>query len=156
MACAATETPTAQSGRAAERFEGLWAKTKEECLDEDGPNNRTLVDLRNVVSGKAAPIFDQYENHCLIERKNIVGNDMTLTVTCFEFWENFTKRTEGTKGIVKLTLGQKGGLKIDGKKYEYCANQPASDTQPNTTTAAPAPSSQHQKPMNKTGHGNNK
>src|ERR1700674_2992888 len=41
---------------AAETFEDLWAQTKEECLDEEGPNSRTLIDLSNVVRGKPAPL----------------------------------------------------------------------------------------------------
>jgi hypothetical protein len=42
-------------------FEGLWAQTKKECLDEDGPDSKTFIDLGNIVDGKPAPIFDQYE-----------------------------------------------------------------------------------------------
>jgi hypothetical protein len=69
-------------------------------------------------------MFGQYEDHCLIERKSVIGNDATLTVTCFEFWENLTKRIEGVKAIIKLTMGQNGGLAINGEKYQYCPNQP--------------------------------
>ena len=123
VADVAAQTPTVQSLHS-ERFEGLWAKTKEECLDEEGPNSRTMIDLRNVVGGKSTPIFDQYENHCLIERKDVVSNDATLTITCFEFWENFAKRIDGTKKTIKLTLRPDGSLAINGKKYQYCANQP--------------------------------
>jgi hypothetical protein len=142
MGYAVAETSTTQSSiRAAESFEGLWTKTKEECLDEDGPNSRTMIDLRNVVSGKPTPIFDQYENHCLIERKSVAGNDATLSVICFEFWENFTKRIEGTKATIKLSPGPNGGLMIDGKKYQYCAKQPtqsnvASNARRNASSAA--------------------
>jgi hypothetical protein len=129
---ATAQTSTGQSIRS-EPFEGLWAKTKEECLDGEGPNSRTMIDFRNAVGGKSTPIFDQYENHCLVERKNVVGNDVTLNVTCFEFWEYFTKRIEGTKGIIKLTLGRNRSLTIDGQQYQYCANQPA---QANAASAA--------------------
>jgi hypothetical protein len=105
---------------AAEPFEGLRAQTKEECLDEDGHNSRTVIYLGNVVRGKPTPIFDQYENHCRIERKSVFGDSTTLAVTCFEFWDDFTKGGGGRKTIIKLSPGQKGGLVIDGKIYQRC------------------------------------
>ena len=101
-------------------FEGVWAKTTEECLDEDGPNSRTLVDLTNVVDGKPTPIFDQYENHCLIDRKSAAEEMMSLNVTCFEFWHYFTKRVDGEKRIIKLSPGGNGRLVIDGESYVRC------------------------------------
>jgi hypothetical protein len=130
---AAAPAPTGQaSSRAAEPFEGLWAQTKEECLDEEGPNSRTMIDLTNVVSGKPAPIFDQYENHCLIKGRIASGNDTILSVTCYEFWENFTKHIEGSEAKIKLTRGQKGLLAIDGISYQRCEARPApSNTSPN-------------------------
>jgi len=74
------------SAFAAEPFEGVWAKTGKECRDQDGPTSRTLIDLGNVIAGKPAPIFDQYENHCKIGRKAIAGGATILSATCFEFW----------------------------------------------------------------------
>jgi hypothetical protein len=74
----------------------------------------------------------------LIERKDVVGNDATLTVTCFEFWENFTRRIEGTKATIKLMLGPHGSLAIDGKKYQYCANQPAQANAASTAERQPS------------------
>jgi hypothetical protein len=109
-----------KTASSAEPFEGLWAQTKEECLDEEGPNSRTLIDLRNVVGGKATPIFDQYENHCLIDRRSVLGSNSTLEVTCFEFWEDFRKGTGGHKTIVKLSPGRHGSLGIDGQSYQRC------------------------------------
>jgi hypothetical protein len=111
---------TTQSSVAAEPFEGLWARTQEECLDEEGPNSRTLIDLGNVVAGKPAPIFDQYENHCRIERKSVVRDGTALAVTCFEFWEYFTKGIEGQKATIRLSPGAGGTLKIDGIAYRRC------------------------------------
>jgi hypothetical protein len=105
--------------RAAESFEGIWAETKKECLDDEGPKSRTLIDLGNVVRGKPTPIFDQYENHCRIERKSTFGDITTLDVICFEFWENFAKGIDGRKTIIKLS-SRKGGLEIDGKIYGRC------------------------------------
>jgi hypothetical protein len=138
---AAGQTPTGQASlHAAEPFEGFWAKTKEECLDEESPNSRTMIDLNNIVSDKPAPIFDQYENHCLIEGRNASGNDTTLSVTCYEFWEDFTKRIEGSKAKIKLTRGRKGRLIIDGISYQRCEARPtpsnaARDAQPNAPGA---------------------
>lgn len=111
--------PAAKSPlHAAERFEGIWAKTQKECLDEEGPNSRTVIDLVN----KPSPLFDQYENHCKIERKTTARNGTTtLTATCFEFWEDFTRGIEGQKASIKLSPGPKGTLKIDGGSYRRCA-----------------------------------
>jgi hypothetical protein len=109
----------------AELFEGLWAKTQAECLDEEGPNSRTLIDLGNLIDGKPAPIFDQYENHCRIERKSTVADGTALVVTCFEFWEYFTKGIEGQKGTIKLAPGPGRTLKIDGTSYRRCVAKDA-------------------------------
>jgi hypothetical protein len=115
---AAAQSPPLRPGQSP--FEGLWAKTKKECLDEDGPNSRTLIDLTNVVDGKPTPIFDQYENHCLIDRKSAAGDKMSLNVTCFEFWDNFTQRVDGEKRTIKLSQGRNGRLVIDGEAYARC------------------------------------
>ena len=125
----ASQTPL----RAAELFEGIWAKTQAECLDDEGPNSRTLIDLSNVIDGKPAPMFDQYENHCRIERKSVVGDGMNLSVTCFEFWEYFTKGIEGQKATIRLSRDQKSALKIDGTRYRRCA---VKDTQRGTAQPA--------------------
>ena len=106
---------------ASEPFEGVWAKTHAECLDEDGPNSRTLIDLSNVIGGKPAPVFDQYEHHCRIDRTSAAGDRTSLAATCFEFWEDFAKGVEGRKTIIKLAALQRGGLKIDGALYRRCA-----------------------------------
>jgi hypothetical protein len=129
-----------RSARVAGSFEGLWAKTKEECLDEEGPNSRTLIDLGNVVHGRAAPIFDQYENHCLIEQNSVSSGEATLNVTCFEFWEEFEKGEGGRKSIIKLST-VKGGTLIDGKMYQRCEAFPypsgaRTDQQASTTNTA--------------------
>jgi hypothetical protein len=121
MSSAAAQAPTGQASlRATESFEGIWAKTKAECLDDEGPNSRTMIDLSNTVNGTPERIFDQYENHCLIAGRNASGNDMTLSVTCYEFWENFTKRIEGRAAKIKLSRAQKGRLTIDGIPYQRC------------------------------------
>lgn len=101
-------------------FEGLWALTKEECLDEEGPNSRTMIDLRNLVDGKPVPLFDQYENHCRIEKRADAGGETTLSATCFEFWEYFAKGTDGVKTSIKLLPKPDGSLVIEGKTYWRC------------------------------------
>jgi hypothetical protein len=114
------------SSYAAEPFEGVWAKTQKECLDEEGPNSRTLIDLGNRIDGKASPLFDQYENHCRIER-NAAAPDgaATLTVTCFEFWEDFSKGADGKKASIRLSPGPKSTLKINGASYQRCEKKSA-------------------------------
>jgi hypothetical protein len=111
---------TAQASNAAEPFEGVWATTSKECRDADGPTSRTLIDLGNVIAGKPAPIFDQYENHCKIRRKTVSRNETILAATCFEFWETFTKDIEGRKTAIKLSPGPNGSLKIDAQLYRRC------------------------------------
>jgi hypothetical protein len=49
---------------AAHPFDGLWATTKKDCGDTEGPDSKTFIDLDNVIKGKSAPRVDQYENHC--------------------------------------------------------------------------------------------
>jgi hypothetical protein len=111
---------------AAEPFEGVWAKTQKECLDEEGPNSRTLIDLGNFIEGKPSPLFDRYENHCKIERKTAGGDGTTtLTTTCFEFWEYFIKGIEGQKTIIKLSPGPMSTLRIDGTPYRRCEEKSA-------------------------------
>ena len=106
--------------RAAEMFDGLWAKTQKECRNKEGPDSRTFIGLGNVIGGKPAPLFDQYENHCRIERRTPVGDGVTLTVTCFEFWEYYRKGIEGQKATIKLSPGLNGMLEINGDPYLRC------------------------------------
>jgi len=118
---AVSSAPTsAKSSHAVEPFEGLWVKTKEECSDDESPNSRTTIDLTNMDSGKPAPIVDRYENHCLINGRVASGNDTTLSVTCYEFWDDLTKRAAGSDAKIKLTRGQNGRLLIDGVSYQRC------------------------------------
>jgi hypothetical protein len=106
---------------ASEPFEGVWAKTQAECLDEEGPNSRTLIDMGNVIDSKPTPVFDQYEHHCRIDRTSAIGGRTSLAATCFEFWEDFAKGVEGRKTTIKLAPAQRGALKIDGALYRRCA-----------------------------------
>ena len=108
------------SVHAAESFDGLWALTKKECRNTDQADSRTLIDLSKPIGGKPAPMVDQYENHCRIDRKTAVGDGLNLSVTCFEFWDNFKKNIEPRKANFKLSPGPNGTIKIDGKTYYRC------------------------------------
>ncbi|MEI2808550.1 MAG: hypothetical protein V9G18_22175 [Albidovulum sp.] len=105
---------------AAKPFEGVWAETQAECLDKEGPNSRTLIDLANKDKGKPLPIFDRYEWHCKVLK--LGGNDKktTLKLRCFEFWEHLEKGTDGTDAEVALMPESKQTLRIDGKKFVRC------------------------------------
>jgi len=105
---------------ATEPFEGVWAKTKAECLDKEGPNSRTLIDLANKHNGKIAPIFDQYEYHCKVLKVRGDNKTTTLKLRCFEFWEGYEKGTDGTDAEVVLMPGSKQTLRIDGKEFIRC------------------------------------
>lgn len=111
--------------QAAEGFDGLWAQSKEECRHTDEADSRTMIDLSKPIGGNPAPMVDQYENHCRIDRKTAVGDELTLAVTCFEFWDNFKKNIEPRKVAFKLAPGANGTIKIDGKRYFRC-KMPAS------------------------------
>lgn len=108
------------SSHAARTFDGLWATTKADCPDHDGPDSKALIDLDNVVDGKPAPLVDRYENHCRIDRKTPSGDGLVLTATCFEFWDDYAKGENGQKSTIKLSPGPKGTIKIDGKSYLLC------------------------------------
>ena len=99
-------------------IEGLWVATKADCLDEDG-QSRTLIKYDNVIDKKIAPLFDQYENHCMIDSKTNSPERTTLSVTCWEFWEDFTRHVDGKKSTIVLTR-VKDGIEIDGKRYNRC------------------------------------
>ena len=110
---------------AAQPFDGLWASTKKDCRDNDGPDSKTMIDLDNVIKGKPAPLVDRYENHCRIDRKTPAGDGLVLSATCFEFWDDYTKGVNGSKVTIKLAPGANGTIKIDGKSYLLCKRKDA-------------------------------
>ena len=110
-------TPTVE---AAEPYEGAWARTLKECGEADGPTSLTVIDLKVNVDGKPMPIVERYENHCFIDRRATVGNDTTAKATCYEFWDDFRRRANGSKVTIKLSLMSKDMLRIDGKSYRRC------------------------------------
>ncbi len=97
-------------------FEGVWATTNSECADEEGPNTRTLIDMSN----KVGPLYDSYEHHCRILGVSGPGNARTLSLSCHEFWEEFTKKTSPQRETVKLQMKGPQSLIIDGKPYVRC------------------------------------
>lgn len=101
-------------------FDGLWASTKKDCRDSDGPDSKTMIDLDNVIKGKPAPLVDRYENHCRIDRQTPAGDGLVLSATCFEFWDDYNKGTNGSKVTIRLAPGANGKIKIDGKPYLLC------------------------------------
>ncbi len=110
----------APASQAAERFDGLWALTKKECRNTDQADSRTFIDLSKTIGGKDPAMVDQHENHCRIDRRTVAGDGLALSVTCFEFWDNFKNNIEPRKATFKLSPGPNGTLRIDGKTYYRC------------------------------------
>lgn len=108
------------SMHAAPAFDGLWATSKKDCRDKDGPDSKTFIDLDNVIKGKPAPLVDSYENHCRVDRTTPSGDGLVLSTTCFEFWDDYNKGANGRKVAIKLSPGPKDTIKIDGKPYLLC------------------------------------
>jgi hypothetical protein len=108
------------ASHAAQPFDGLWATSRKDCRDKDGPDSKTLIDLDNVIKGRPAPLVDQYENHCRVDRKTPAGDGLILTSICFEFWDDYNKGENGRKVTIKLAPGPKDTLRIDGKPYLIC------------------------------------
>jgi hypothetical protein len=119
IACSEVVAPM-QASQGAEPFEGVWAKTQKECLDPEGPNSRTLIDLRNLIESKPAPIVDRYENHCLIDRITKAEKSTALDVTCYEFWEDLSAKRDARRATVTLGFIGSGRLKIDGAAFLRC------------------------------------
>ena len=96
------------AARAAEPFEGAWVTSAKHCSDkDDGPNSLTVIDLKVNLDGKPTPMVEQYENHCRIDKRSTVGNDTTLAVTCYEFWEEFKKKVNARKATIKERTGNR-------------------------------------------------
>jgi hypothetical protein len=108
------------ASHAAESFDGLWARSAKDCRNTDEADSRTFIDLSKPIGGKPAPMVDQHENHCRIDRKTTIGDGINLSVTCFEFWDNFKKNIEPRKATIRLEPGPNGTIKIDGKGHRRC------------------------------------
>ena len=106
---------------ATEMFEGLWATSKEDCDDQEGPNSRILFDLKpKMKRGKSVPMADGYENHCKIIRMNHSGDDWALAFRCYEFWEDFEASRRPTTSSLKLRSTGWLTLSIAGERYLRC------------------------------------
>lgn len=106
--------------RAAEAYEGAWARTARECRDQDGATSLTIIGLDIKIDGKPRAMVEQYENHCFIDKKATIGNATTLNTTCYEFWDDFKKKANSRKVTMTLSQVSKDALKIDGKTYLRC------------------------------------
>jgi hypothetical protein len=115
---AALLLPTASY--AAESYEGAWVRSAKECKQQDGATSLTVIGLDIKINGKPRAMVEQYENHCFIDRKSTSGNDTTLNVTCYEFWDDFKKKADSRKATIKLSQVSKDALKIDGVSYRRC------------------------------------
>jgi hypothetical protein len=111
LAVLATQAPLS----AAQPFDGLWAATKKDCPYNDVPDSKTMIDLDN-----PAPLVDQYENHCRVDRKTPASDGLVLSTTCFEFWDDYNKNANGRKVTIKLAPGTNGTIRIDGKLFVLC------------------------------------
>jgi len=116
LAVLATQAPLS----AAQPFDGLRAATKKDCPYNDVPDSKTMIDLDNRIKGKLAPLVDQYENHCRVDRKTPASDGLVLSTTCFEFWDDYTKNANGRKVTVRLAPGTNGTVRIDGKPHVLC------------------------------------
>ena len=108
------------ASQAAERWEGIWAQTRQECADKEGPSSRTLIDLSNKEKGQLAPIYDQYENHCRIKGVSRKDGTVILRLTCFEFWQEFKNNRSGRPVSVKIIYQDQQHISIDGERYQRC------------------------------------
>ncbi|MBR1122561.1 hypothetical protein JQ628_13625 [Bradyrhizobium lablabi] len=117
------------SAHAAEPYEGAWVTSPKHCSDKaDGPNSLTVIDLKVDLNGKPMPMVEQYEHHCVIDSKSTSASDTTLKATCYEFWDDYKKKVNGTKETIKLSVVSKDQLKINGKQYRRCPEKAAKST----------------------------
>jgi hypothetical protein len=105
---------------ASEKWEGYWAKNRKECRAGDGPDSKTMIDLKNVEKGKPAPLYDQYENHCRVDSHATEGNVTRLKLTCFEFWDDYKAKKNPRPATVTITPLDQGRIRIDGAVYVKC------------------------------------
>lgn len=115
-ATAASKPPAA----AAEKWEGYWAKNRKECRPSDGPDSKTMIDLKNAENGKPAPLYDQYENHCRIDSHATRGNATTLKLTCFEFWDDYKARKNPRHDTINMTVLDQNSIRLNGAAYIRC------------------------------------
>jgi hypothetical protein len=96
------------SSHAAEPFDGLWATSRKDCRDKDGPDSKTFIDLDNVIKGKPAPLVDQYENHCRVDRKTPAGDGLVLNDDLFRILGRLQQGRERTESDLQAFTRAKG------------------------------------------------
>lgn len=116
----ATAAASKPSTAAAEKWEGYWAKNRKECRYGDGPDSKTMIDLKNSENGKPAPLYDQYENHCRVDSHATKGNAITLKLTCFEFWDDYRAKKSPRHDTVTVTVLDRNNIRINGAAYIRC------------------------------------
>ena len=55
-----------------------------------------------------------------VNHKTPAGDGLVLSMTCFEFWDDYNKGANGRKVTIRLSPGPKDTIKIDGKSYLFC------------------------------------
>jgi hypothetical protein len=105
---------------AAESWEGYWAKNRRECRFSDGPDSKTMIDLKNSENGKPAPLYDQYENHCRIDGHVTKGKVTTLKLICFEFWDDYKAKKSPRRDTVTVTPLDANRIRINGAAHIRC------------------------------------
>jgi hypothetical protein len=116
----ASAAPAKPTAVAAEKWEGYWAKNRKECRYSDGPDSKTMIDLKNSENGKPAPLYDQYENHCRVDSHAANGNVTTLKLTCFEFWDDYKAKKNSRRDTATVTVLDRNSIRINGAAYIRC------------------------------------
>lgn len=105
---------------AGQAWEGIWAKTKAECEDREGPNSLTNIESGVIFNNRMISMIDQYENHCLIDKIYPNDKEFRIATTCYEFWQNAENGDEPRPEIFKLTIINKNKIKINNESYFRC------------------------------------
>ena len=114
---AATAKP---STAPAEAWEGFWAKNRKDCLNKEGFDSKTMIDLKGVENGRPALLYDQYENHCRIDSHAAKGNVTTLKLTCYEFWDDYKAKKNPRRDTVAVTVLDPQKILMNGKSFIRC------------------------------------
>ena len=79
-----------------------------------------MIDLKNAENGKAAPLYDQYENHCRIDSHATKGNATTLKLTCFEFWDDYKAKKNPRRDTINVTVLDPNSIRLNDAAYIRC------------------------------------
>ena len=71
-------------------------------------------------------MIGRYEYHSRIDKKSTVGNDATVSATCFEFWDDLKQNISSWNETIKLSVASKDLLNINGKQHRRCPKKAAS------------------------------